>query len=212
MIRRLNRLHRLLVLLFIRLLPHLPRSPPLAFNTSIANRANRYLEAANASSAVRLRPPGDDRLVQSYMSEASDLNRVVTNLTYWYDTQRPPPAFGMRRFATDRQFDPERRVWTKPTTLHFRSEYSRTPASSSHATIPTLSSPTAPVVNADTGSTPDDVVMGQSVQDEVERDEAAVPEQDEAPSVGQVELSPDTPSTSPEDVGGWHYSEVWLVS
>ena len=69
---------------------------------------------------------------------------------------------------------------------------------------PISSSPTAPVVNADTGSSPDDVDMEEAVPDEVERDEAAVPEQDEAPSVGQVELSPDTPTSHSEDIGGWH--------
>ena len=176
---------------------------PSAFNSPIATAANRYLQAANTSSTstVRLLSVADP-LAQSYMSEASEQNRIVSNLTNFYSIRRSPPAFGLRRFAIDRRFDSETRTWTIPATLHFRSEHIRTPASPPSVMAPTSSSPTAPVVNADTGSIPDDVDMEEAVPDEVERDEAAVPEQDEAPSVGQVELSPDTPTIHSEDIGG----------
>ena len=117
------------------------------------------------------------------MSEASELNRIVANLTNYGNTQRRPLSFGMRRVATDRQYDSVNRTWITPVTHHFRPEHTRTPALCPSAAIPTLSSPTAPTVNADSGFTPDDIVMAEAVQDEVERDRAAVPEQDEAQSV-----------------------------
>ena len=163
--------------------------------------------------------PGDrsqvaeDHLVKSYMGDASELKRIVANLTNFYNAQRQPPSFGMRRVATDRQYDSVSRTWIAPVTLHFRSEHTRSPALFPSATIPRLSSLMAPTANADTGSTPDDVVMEEAVQDEVERDEAAVPEQDEAPSVGQVERSPDTPITFSDDVGGasWNHLMILLL-
>ena len=123
---------------------------------------------------TRLHRPGnrsrdaEDHFEQFYMSDASESNRTVADLTNYYNARRQPPSFGIRRVAIDKQYDLVSQTWITPATLHFRFEHTHTPALSRSARVPTLSSPTAHTVNADTGSTPDDVVMEQAEQDEVE--------------------------------------------
>ena len=78
-------------------------------------------------------------------------------LTNWYNSVNPPPAFCIRRVAFDNKFDCATRKWTMQTSLRYQSEHAEPPPTTSAPSSST--SPTAP---APVEAIPDDVVMDQS--------------------------------------------------
>ena len=110
--------------------------PSSLFVVASASSSSKVWRQSDESSGaeVSVAPP--------FFAYAGEDGRSVSELTNYYNSTKPPAAFGMRRFAVDNKFDGVTKKWMAQTSLRYQSEHAELPSTTTTSSASIF--PTAP--------------------------------------------------------------------